>query len=141
MKVLVDTTVWSLALRRQPRKLSAPQQALVGELTELIEEGRAAMTGVIRQELLSGIREERAFERLRGRLRHFDDEAPTVDDYEEAARHYNVCRAAGVAGSAIDFLLCAIASRRDLPIFTTDRDFERYARHLPVRLHAARKRE
>ena len=140
MRVLVDTTIWSLALRRRPRKLGAPQQALVGELTELIEGGRAALTGVIRQELLSGIRDEPAFERLRGRLRHFDDEALTADDYEEAARHYNVCRSAGVAGSAIDFLLCAIASRRDLAIFTTDRDFERYAKHLPIRLHHARKR-
>jgi predicted nucleic acid-binding protein len=138
--VLVDTAIWSLALRRRLRTHSTSQQALVAELTELIEEGRAAMTGVIRQELLSGIRDEPVFERLRGRLRHFDDEALTVDDHEEAARHHNVCRRAGVAGSAIDFLLCAIASRRDLAIFTTDRDFERYAKHLPVRLHHARER-
>lgn len=141
MRVLVDTTIWSLALRRRSRGLSASQRALVRELTELIEEGRAAITGVIRQELLSGIREEEAFERLRNRLRHFDDDAPIVDDHEEAARHYNVCRRAGVAGSAIDFLLCAIASRRDLAIFTTDRDFQRYARHLPVHLHHARQRD
>jgi predicted nucleic acid-binding protein len=141
LRVLVDTTIWSLALRRRPRKLNAAQRALVGELTELIEEGRAAITGVIRQELLSGLREDLTFERLRRRLRHFDDEVPTVEDHEEAARHHNACRRAGVSGSAIDFLLCAIASRRDLAIFTTDRDFERYARHLSIGLHHARKRD
>jgi predicted nucleic acid-binding protein len=47
----------------------------------------------------------------------------------------NTCRAAGVAGSAIDFLICAVTRRRGLAIFTTDRDFSRYAAAVPVKLY------
>jgi predicted nucleic acid-binding protein len=59
----------------------------------------------------------------------------TVEDFEEAARANNTCRAAGVAGTLVDMLLCAVAARLDAPVFTTDADFTRYARHLPLRLH------
>lgn len=107
-------------------------------MTELIKEGRAAIAGPIRQEVLSGIRDQSAFEKLRTYLRHFDDEEVETEDYEEAARITNVCRAAGISGSEIDFLLCAVAVRRNLPIFTTDADFERYAKHIPIRLHELR---
>jgi predicted nucleic acid-binding protein len=71
-------------------------------------------------------------------LRAFPDEPLTTEDYEEAARANNRCRRAGVAGSAIDFLLCAAALRRRWAILTTDRDFKRYSKHLTIRLHAPR---
>ena len=138
MRVLVDTPIWSLALRHRRDKLSAKERRLAQELFELVEEGRVAMLGVIRQELLSGIRDEKTFDRVRQRLRPFKDEILEAGDYEEAARCHNTCRAKGVSGSAIDFLLCAAALRRDLSIFTTDRDFKRYARQLPLQLHAPR---
>jgi predicted nucleic acid-binding protein len=137
--VLVDSTIWSLAIRRPSAKLNPREQPLLDELTELIHEGRAALIGVIRQELLSGL-EEPKFERLRGHLQHFPDEPATTEDHEEAARLYNACRRAGIVGSIVDMLICAIAVRRDLAIFTADRDFDGYARHLPVRLHQARER-
>ena len=78
------------------------------------------------------------FERLQGRLRAFDDEDLAADDYEEAARFGNRCRAGGVAGSAIDFLTCAAASRRDWAVFTTDADFPGYASVMLLQLHKAR---
>ena len=71
--VLVDTSVWSLALRRKPTDLSSREQALKEALSQLIREGRAQLLGPIRQELLSGLREEAGFRRLRGYLRAFDD--------------------------------------------------------------------
>lgn len=89
----------------------------------------------MRQELLSGVRDKGVFQRLLQVLRAFQDEAPAVFDFEEAARFNNQCRAAGVSGSPIDFLICAMASRRDMAIFTTDDDFHRYAAHLPIRLY------
>ena len=95
------------------------------------------MIGPIRQELLSGIRSSAAFERLKRRLRAYEDEPLTVDDYESAAEMGNTCRAAGVSGSAIDFLICAVTRRRRLAIFTTDRDFSRYAASVPVKLYTA----
>ncbi len=58
-------------------------------------------------------------------------------DYEEAAQMHNRCRSKGVAGSAIDFLICAVAQRRKWQVFTTDRDFERYEKVLAVGLYSA----
>jgi len=136
MMVLVDTPVWSLALRRRPAQLSAPELRLERALAELIREGRVEILGPIRQELLSGIREEEQFRKLRDSLRAFSEPPLQVEDYEEAARMSNQCRSSGIAGSAIDFLLCAAAHRREWEIFTSDRDFQHYASVLPVRLHA-----
>jgi predicted nucleic acid-binding protein len=135
MKVLVDTSVWSLALRRRPGHLAAAEERLRDELADLVRGGRVVMIGPIRQELLSGVRTEAEHGRLRAHLRAFDDEPLVTADYETAAEAHNRCRTAGVAGSAIDFLICAAASRRDLAILTTDQDFERYSRVLGLRLH------
>jgi len=135
MIVLVDTPVWSLALRRKSADLNARESVLTRALTELIREGRAQMMGAIRQELLSGIREEERFHKLRNYLRAFEEPGIEVLDYEEAARMHNVCRGRGIAGSEIDFLICAVAQRRGWHIFTTDRDFERYGRALGLKLY------
>jgi len=136
MIVLVDTPVWSLALRRTQRDLNAREQGLTRALGELIREGRAQIMGAIRQELLSGIRGEEHFHKLRDYLRAFEEPGIEILDYEEAAHMHNRCRSGGIAGSAIDFLICAVAKRRDWHIFTTDRDFERYERVLGLRLYA-----
>jgi predicted nucleic acid-binding protein len=131
MKVLVDTSVWSLALRHRGHV----GDTAVLELRSLIDEGRVAMIGPIRQELLSGIRTSESFERLRDNLRAFPDEQLEEADFERAAEHFNACRARGVQGSNTDFLICAAAERRDLPILTSDADFTRFVRILPIRLH------
>jgi hypothetical protein len=136
--VLVDTSVWSVALRRQAGQLTAGEGAVREELAELIREGRAGLIGPVRQELLSGIRTEAQYQHLRQHLRAFPDPQLAVEDYEEAAQANNRCRAQGVAGSAIDFLICAIAMRRNWPVFTTDRDFLNYARVLPIGLYRPR---
>ena len=131
MKVLVDTSVWSLALRRRATA-SVPE---VEELRSLIDEGRVAMIGPIRQELLSGIRTVESFERLRDHLQPYADEPLETADFERAAEHFNTCRARGVQGSNTDFLICAVAERRNLPILTTDADFSRLAAVVPITLH------
>ena len=136
MTVLVDTPVWSLALRRKSTDLSSREKVLTDALAELLREGRAQLMGVIRQELLSGIREEERFHRLRTYLRAFDEPDIEVLDYEEAARMHNLCRGRGIAGTAIDLLICAVAQRRGWHIFTTDRDFERYGRMIDLKLYA-----
>jgi len=133
--VLVDTTIWSLALRRPSRRLNPTQQRLVAEWRRLVEEGSAGIVGPVRQEILSGVRDADLFERLRDHLAGFDCIAIDIDDYDQAAHFYNVLRTGRVAGSAIDLLLCAVAHRWKIPIFTMDRDFDRYARHLPITLH------
>jgi len=128
MKVLVDTSVWSLALRRQTRRKNPAVQAL----RSLIDEGRVAMIGPIRQELLSGIKAFADFEQLRDHLRPFSDEPLDTADFERAAEHFNTCRARGVQGSNTDFLICAVAERRNVPILMTDADFTRFVKVLPI---------
>ena len=80
MKVLVHTSVWSLALRRHKRMPDPSVQ----ELRSLIDEGRVAMIGPIRQELLSGLRTAEAFDRVRDHLRPFPDE--TLESADSSAR-------------------------------------------------------
>jgi predicted nucleic acid-binding protein len=134
MNVLVDTSVWSLALRRHaPRETSVER-----ELAELIGEGRVLMLGAIRQELLSGIRTNEQFKKLRDSLRAFPDEPLGQEDYEDAASCFNRCRAKGIQGSNTDFLLCAVALRRNVAILTTDGDFKGFAKHLRFPLHQPR---
>jgi predicted nucleic acid-binding protein len=133
MKVLVDTPVWSIVLRRVGRPENA---AIVNAFGALIDDGLIAIVGPVRQELLSGIREKAQFDHIRDELRGFLDIDITVNDYETAASFYNACRSRGIQGSATDFLICAIAVRHDFSIFTTDDDFTRYAKILPIALYA-----
>ena len=134
MNILVDTSVWSLALRR--RRTSQAAEAL--ELAELIGEGRAELLGPVRQELLSGVVDRQQYDILREALRPFSDLRLYQEDYEEAADFFNRCRAKGVQGSNTDFLICAAAARRRLGILTTDADFEHFARLLPIPLPSPR---
>jgi predicted nucleic acid-binding protein len=139
VNVLVDTSVWSLALRRKAGDLSAAEKAAVSELAELIQEGRARIIGLLRQELLSGIKTTAQYEKLRGILRTFPDEPIATPDYEAAAKAGNDCRAKGVSVSVSDMLISAVAMAREWSIFTTDPDFQNYARVLPLKLHTPRK--
>lgn len=139
MNALVDTSVWSLALRRKNEGLSTNERLLVAELSELIREGRARVIGLVRQELLSGIRATEQYEQLKLHLRSFPDEVVDTSDYEEAAKAGNRCRAKGVVVSIVDILLCAVAIKRQWAIFTTDPDFSNYAKVLPLRIHAPRR--
>jgi hypothetical protein len=132
VKVLVDTCVWSLALRRPEANLDVADKRTVDLLRELVAESRAALIGPIRQEILSGIRDERTFNRLRDHLRAFEEQPIAIEEYEEAARCANRCRAAGIAGSSVDFLICSVAMKRKMAILTTDRDFARFATVLPI---------
>ncbi|HEY0967369.1 MAG TPA: PIN domain-containing protein [Opitutaceae bacterium] len=129
----MDTCVWSQALRR-----GAPAGGeVVRELTRLVSQGAVEIAGPIRQEILSGVRTEAQFKQLEEVLKSFADIPIGPEDYVEAARFYNRCRARGVQGSGTDLLLCAIAVRECLPIYTVDQDFERYAAILPITLHRA----
>lgn len=134
MRILVDTSVWSEALRRSKKV----ESDIVREFRSLILEHRVEIIGPIRQELLSGIREDAQFEKLEKHLAAFPDLNLTMDDYVMAAKFYNKCRVKGIQGSNTDFLICAAVVRRKLSIYTTDQDFTRFAKHLPLELHKTR---
>ena len=131
MSVLVDTCIWSLALRRQA---NAQNQKAIFELNTLIENRQIVMLGVIRQEILSGIVQESQFERIRAKLRFFPDYPASSADFETAAQFYNLCRAKGVQGSNTDFLICSIAHLYDFTVFTQDKDFSYFQKHLSFKL-------
>ncbi len=134
MKVIIDTCVWSLALRR-----NEPQEnRYVAELKELIKEVRAQLIGPVRQELLNGVKSKKQFNLLRNHLRAFEQLNIQPEDYERAAEYFNRARKKGIQGSNTDFLLCAISTRHKMPILTTDQDFINFQTVLPVKLHKTR---
>lgn len=130
MSVIVDTCVWSLALRR-----SAPDTGdAVATFRLAVTQGRVVMLGPIRQELLSGIRDKTIWTTLRDKLRAFPDYPIETDDYEQAGEYFNHCRSNGIQGTHTDLLLCAVAIRCNFELLTTDRDFQGYAKWLPLNL-------
>jgi predicted nucleic acid-binding protein len=136
MKILIDTSVWSQALRRQSSEASSTDQVrVVNVLKELIHDSRIAMLGPVRQELLSGVKTQKQFETLQQILSVFSDEILLKEDYEQAAKNFNQCRQGGVQGSNTDFLICAVSMSRGWPIYSLDRDFEQYQKHLAVTLY------
>jgi predicted nucleic acid-binding protein len=136
MHVIVDTSVWSLVLRRSAVPADAMQQAAVAALKDLIADARAMLIGPVRQALLCGIKDPVQLERLRSALAAFPDEALTTQDYERAAQLFNTCKAQGVQGSNIDFLICAVAVQRKLPVFTLHQDFRHFQKCVPLELFA-----
>lgn len=130
MKYLVDTSVWSLALRRQEQK----HEKVVSLLSDLIDHKQVVLCGAVRQELLSGIKHPEQFKVLKSRLGYFEDIATVKEDFELAAEFYNTCRSKGIQGSNTDFLLCAIAANHNFTLLTTDDDFTFFQRHLKFKL-------
>jgi predicted nucleic acid-binding protein len=132
--VLVDTPIWCLSLRRSSSDLSADEKDLTQTLSELVRGGQVQLLGVTRQEILSGIREEAQFRRIRDHLRDFPNVELDAQDYEEAASISNRCRRSGLVSSSVDMLICSVSLRHNWKIFTTDRDFTHYQRVVPLRL-------
>mgnify|MGYP002860261760 FL=1 len=128
-KVLVDTCIWSEVLRRK-----APDTAISTSLAKLLRDLRAVLIGPVRQEILSGISDDEKFEKLKKLLSCLPDAPIATSDYELAAQYANMCRRKGIQGSAIDFLICAVAVRNDLAIYTVDKDFEHYRTVIPITL-------
>jgi predicted nucleic acid-binding protein len=138
LSVLLDTSVWSLALRRRGDRKTASEARVVHEWVELVREGRAILIGPVRQEVLSGIRHTEEFGRLKEHLRAFSDLPLEAADYEVAAALSNDCRRVGVAAGPTDALIAAAAHRHAVPLFTTDSDFRRLRRVLSFELHSPR---
>lgn len=134
MTLFVDTSVWSLALRRDAdpglAEVQALRQALAGE--EIV-----VTTGVVLQELLQGFSGPRAGPEIIERFSALPMIAPDRDDHVEAATLRNLCRRQNVQIGTIDALLMQLCVRHDMTMLTTDRDFTLAARHCPLRVWAA----
>jgi len=132
VKILVDTSVWSLALRKKPN--NSEEMVIISKLQEMITNSLVVVLGTIRQELLSGISDVSQFEKLKTAMRYYDDFRLYIEHYETAARFHNLCRKNGIQGSHTDFLICAVAKMEGFSIFTLDKDFENYQKYLDISL-------
>lgn len=131
MSLLVDTSVWSLAFRRD----QAPSAPEVRALREALEGGETVVTtGLILQELLQGFAGPRARRDIIDRFSALPLLAPDRLDHVEAAELRNRCRRAGVQTGTIDALLAQLCIRHHLTLLTTDKDFARAALHCPLRV-------
>ncbi len=137
MKVLVDTSVWSLMLRRDPASLNAAEREIVRDLQEIVRDGRAEILGPIRQELLSGVKSDKQFNALKDKLAVFNDVQLTTTDYENAAKASNRCTTAGVATGSIDVLICATALDRQWQVFSCDKGFLQFQKVLKFQMRSS----
>jgi len=128
--ILIDTCIWSHALR----SISAEKSLTSEKLIRIIDNNQAKIIGAIRQELLSGYSNKKSYEILRQKLAYFPNQAIVDDDYEAAAEYSNLCRSKGIQGSHTDFLICAVSVRNNFQIFTDDNDFLHYSKHLSIKL-------
>jgi predicted nucleic acid-binding protein len=121
MNVIPDTCVWSELLRKR-----SGNSVVVDALQNLTLENRVRIIGPIRQEILSGISDPQRFVSIKTKLHRFNDIPLKTQHFELAADLSNQCRRAGIQGSPVDFLICAISKVSHLSIFTNDPDFKRY---------------
>ena len=134
MTLFVDTSVWSLALRRDAPRGTPEVEAL----RRALEEGQEiASTGLVLQELLQGFSGPRARERIIAHFSAFPLLAPDRDDHINAAELRNRCRRSGIQIGTIDAILGQLCLRYDLTLLAVDKDFGRMAGHAPLRLWAA----
>lgn len=131
MNVLVDTPIWSYALRTRNNEYKYE----IDQLESLIRYQGVLIIGPIRQEILSGYSDLRKFKKLKEKLSYFENTPIQDMDYELAAELSNRCRKKGIQGSHIDFLICAVAKRIEVPIFTTDNDFSAYQKIISIKLY------
>ena len=131
MTLLVDTSVWSLALRRDAIS-AAPQ---VRALRDALEgEEIVVTTGLVLQELLQGFAGPRARRDIIERFAALPLLGPDRQDHIDAAELRNRCRRAGVQLGTIDALLAQLCIRHDLSLLTTDDDFVHAAAHCPLKV-------
>jgi predicted nucleic acid-binding protein len=132
MTLFVDTSVWSLALRRDTPPVAAGLQAAVAALRAALQRGDAIVTtGLILQELLQGVVQQRSRERIVEHFSALPCLMPDRDDHAQAALLHTRCRQRGVQVGTIDALIAQLCIRHQLTLLTTDRDFGAIARLEP----------
>ena len=131
MTLFVDTSVWSLAFRRD--QVSAASQVRV--LRDALEGGETiVVTGLVLQELLQGFSGPKARKDLIDRFSALPLLAPDRLDHIDAAELRNRCRRAGLQIGTIDAVIAQLCIRHDLMLLTTDNDFALAARHCALRV-------
>jgi predicted nucleic acid-binding protein len=135
LSLFVDTSVWSLAFRRDV-PAAAPE---VDALVRALDDGQTILTtGLILQELLQGFSGPKARAQILDRFSALPLLVPDRHDHIEAAELRNKCRRAGVQIGTIDALLAQLCIRHDLTMLTTDNDFQNIANRIALKLWRVR---
>jgi predicted nucleic acid-binding protein len=130
LSVFVDTSVWSLAFRRD-----VPGGPFVQELSRALNAGEGIfVTGLVVQEILQGVSGPRQRDQILARLASFPLLAPDWDDHIGAADLFNRCRRSGIQIETVDALFAQLCVRYDLTLLTSDKDFHRIAKHSALRI-------
>lgn len=137
MTLLVDTSVWSLALRRDVEVIEPEVQELKDAL---LGSDIVVTTGLVLQELLQGFSGAKAQAQIIERFAALPLLQPDREDHIGAASLRNSCRQSGVQIGTIDALLAQLAIRHDLTLLTTDKDFSHAAKHCALRVWPAKAR-
>jgi len=138
MKVLVDSSVWLLALKKKKGARTHQENEYIVELLELSKEGRVVIIGPVRQEILSGISNDQQFRELKIKLEAYEDLVLRTEDYETAAEFYNKCKKSGLTGSYMQFLLCSVAYQYNMPIYSIDNDLKQLSDKNGIHLYKPR---
>lgn len=134
MSLLVDTSVWSLALRRDAQHTASQVAAL---RNALLGADQVFTTGLVLQELLQGFAGPKARVQIVERLSALAFLQPDRQDHIEAAEIRNACRRRGVQVGTMDALLIQLCRRHELVLLTTDKDLQAAAKHVEFRLWTA----
>jgi predicted nucleic acid-binding protein len=124
LSIFVDTSVWSLALRRD----APPDVPEINELKRSLDSGNIYCTGLVLQELLQGFSKPKAHKQIISHFSALPLLVPDRDDHIHAAQLRNRCRRKGVQAGTIDALLAALCVRHDLTMLTADKDFHHFAK-------------
>jgi predicted nucleic acid-binding protein len=124
-----------MALRRG----KLPNTSILVELESLISDFRVQLIGPIRQELLSGIKSDEQFNKLKQYLSSFPDYQIQTEDFVLAAKFFNQCRSKGIQGFNTDFQICAISVNNNWQIYTSDQDFSYLQKVIPIQLYKIKK--
>ncbi len=128
MTLFVDTSVWSLAFRRDV----VPDVPQVTALKQALQSGQQVVTtGLVLQELLQGFSGPKQAEALVERFRSLPLLTPDRQDHLAAAQLRNACRKHGIQAGTIDVLFAQLCVRHGLMLLSTDLDFQHIARVAP----------
>ena len=132
MKFLIDTSIWSEALRRKDKSVNSSETVL----RKIIDNNdEIVVIGIILQEILSGISNPKLFAEIRSILNDFSYLEIVKDDYIYAAELRNKCKQKGITAGSFDFLIASVAIRNKLILVTYDSDFVNISKHTDLKIH------
>ena len=131
IRLLIDTTVWSEALRRKEKSLNS-SETLVRRIIENNDE--IVIVGIILQEILSGITNKKLFSEIESILNDFSYIEIIKEDYIRAAELRNKCKEKGITAGSFDFLIASVAIRNKLTLVTYDKDFINICKYTELKI-------